>query len=75
MFPTGAVAILMLYFFGAVAARVMYERGYIREDSTTLNALSYIYAPLSALAESSPAVEGAFEWCVSIFVQKKPDDE
>jgi len=73
-FPTGTLAVLMLYFCGAVAARVMYERGVLGHGSPTFQALDWFFTPLKAVARHSPVFREVFDWCVVVCLPETDDD-
>jgi hypothetical protein len=67
---TGA---FFIYFGGAVTARVLYDRGKIKDNTRTLRVLEIIYTPLDSLYNASPAVERVFDGCVHVFVPEESD--
>ena len=66
---------LVIYFAGAVATRVMFERGALRQGSLTLRCLEFVYAPLESLYFASPVFRDAFDSCVHVFVPKPNAEE
>lgn len=67
----GAGVALMIYVSGAILARVLYERGYIRQGSPTFEVLESVYQPFQLLSDSSPTCVKAFDWAVGLFIPKK----
>jgi len=67
---------LIIYFAGAVATRVMVERGTLTlpRGSLTLRCLEFVYAPLESLYDASPAFHNAFDSCVRVFVPEPKEE-
>jgi hypothetical protein len=72
--PVCTVFALLIYLAGAITARVMYERGTLRQGSSTFRVLESFYTPLQTLCDSSPTFLRGYEACVAIFVPEKKDD-
>lgn len=67
---SGAVVALMIYVSVAIIARVMVERGYIRQGSPTFEVLESVYQPLQLLCDSSTTCVKVFDWAVGLFIPK-----
>ena len=59
----------VVYLGGAVAGRVLFVKGVLRDGSMTLECLSALYTPLDGLFGYSPLFKSGFEGCVGLFLQ------
>ena len=66
---------VLVYLSGALAIRVMWERGRISEGSLTYRAVLFIYRPLEHLSASSPTFSQAFKACVDVLVPENKDGD
>jgi hypothetical protein len=68
-----AFAVVAIYFLGALASRVLYVRGVLRDGSPTLNFLETAFTPVHSLYSHSPTFKAGFDWCAGLFLPKQKD--
>lgn len=66
--------LLLIYISGAIAARVLYRKGILRDDSRTLNFVETVFTPVNYPYNQIPTFKAAFDGCVAIFVPKWPPE-
>ena len=71
--PALVFAVFVVYFSGAVAARVLYVRGVLRDGSGTLDFVETAFTPMHSLYSRSPAFKAGFDWCAGLFLPKQKD--
>ena len=67
--------VFIIYFFGAVTARVLYVRGVLRDGSGMLSFVETALTPMHSLYGRSPAFKAGFDWCAGLFLPKQKDGE
>src|SRR5689334_10052483 len=64
-------AVVVIYIFGALASRVLYARGILRDGSGTLDFLDTAFTPVHSIYSHSPAFKAGFDWCAGIIIPKQ----
>ncbi|MDB6024417.1 MAG: hypothetical protein JWM68_640 [Verrucomicrobiales bacterium] len=71
--PACTILALFIYLCGALATRVMWEKGKITQGSWTYSTVVFIYRPLDQVSASSPDFRYAFKACVDFLVPENKD--
>ncbi len=72
--PASMTSALLIYLAGAIATRVMFERGKLPQGSWRYRAAVFIYQPLETVTASNLKFWSAFNACVHVFIPEKKDD-